>query len=333
MRVGVAGAGRIGRLHSEVLGRLPEVDAVLVADLEVSRATAIAEELGVEAVGSPERLLKAGLDALVVAASADAHPALVLGAAGAGIPVFCEKPIALDVRESWQVVRSVEDSGAVVQVGFQRRFDPGFEAARQAVQGGEVGWLHTVWSVTLDPAPPAPEYVAGSGGLFRDCSVHDVDAVRWVTGREVVEAFAYGTNRGERFFAEHGDVDTGAALLTLDDGTLAVLGGTRYNGNGYDVRMELLGSARSLVVGLDERTPLASAQPGVAWPSGPPYTDFMDRFYGAYVAELQAFVRLASGEGENRCPPREALEAAYVAEACEVSRHEHRAVRVEELRT
>ncbi|GAA4146025.1 Gfo/Idh/MocA family protein [Actinomadura keratinilytica] len=334
MRVGLAGAGRIGAGHAETLRALPSVDAVVVADADAARARAVAAKTGAQAAPSVDALFASGLDALVVAAVTGAHAELVVRAVGAGLPVFCEKPLAPDIDGTLRLMDAVRGSGVPVQVGFQRRFDAGHVAAREAVRSGRLGWVHTVRSCTLDPVPPPAAYIRGSGGLFRDCSVHDFDAVRFVTGREVASVCAAGANRGADFFAEAGDVDTAAALLTLDDGTLAHVSATRYNAAGYDVRLEVFGSAGSVVAGLDDRTPLAPAGGDGAGlrPAGPPHTHFLDRFADAYAAELGAFVDLAAGRIDNPCPPEESLEALYVAEACELARREHRAVAIEEVR-
>jgi myo-inositol 2-dehydrogenase/D-chiro-inositol 1-dehydrogenase len=332
MRIGVAGTGRIGAFHAETLKAVPEVESLVLADIDPERANAVATKLGVRAVRAPEDLFGSGIDGLVVAAATDAHARLTMAGADAGIPVFCEKPVAPDTAGTVEVVRHVARTGARVQVGFQRRFDAGFVAAREAVQSGRLGWVHTMRASTLDPAPPPAEYIRHSGGLFRDCCVHDIDAVRWVTGRAVVEVYAVGANRGADFFREYGDVDTAGAVLTLDDETIVFLSSTRYNAAGYDVRLEVFGSRRTLVVGLDDRVPLTSAEPGVDWPTGTPYPNFMDRFQSAYVAELTAFADLVAGRAETPCTPADALETFYVAEACELSRREHRPVRVDEVR-
>jgi myo-inositol 2-dehydrogenase/D-chiro-inositol 1-dehydrogenase len=192
--------------------------------------------------------------------------------------------------------------------------------------------VHTLRATTLDPAPPAPAYIETSGGLFRDCGVHDFDAIRWVTGREVREAYAVGGNRGAGFFRAAGDVDTMAAVLTLDDDSLAVVSGTRYNAAGYDVRLEVLGSRDSVCAGLSGRLPLRSADPGVTFPPGPPYSHFTERFADAYRAELVAFVDLAAHGGQSPCTMGDALEAFCVAEACELSRARHEPVAVAEVR-
>ncbi|WP_186382560.1 Gfo/Idh/MocA family protein [Amycolatopsis rhizosphaerae] len=332
MRLGLAGTGRIGTAHAETLKGFDEVDAVVLADVDTARARATAAKLGVEAVEGIDALFTAGLDGLVVTAATDAHPALIIAAVDAGIPVFCEKPVAADLAGTLAVLDRIEGSDVPVQIGFQRRFDAGYGAARAAVASGELGRLHTLRATTLDPAPPPAEYVAHSGGLFRDCGVHDFDIIRWVSGREVEEVYAVGANRGERFFADAGDVDTAAATLTLDDGTLATVSLTRYNGAGYDVRLEALGSVANVVAGLDDRAPLRSVEPGVAPLPGPPYPGFMDRFRPAYTAELRVFLDVAARRAPSPCGVRDALEAFSIAEACEISRHERRPVRLAEVR-
>jgi myo-inositol 2-dehydrogenase/D-chiro-inositol 1-dehydrogenase len=234
--------------------------------------------------------------------------------------------------EAVQVARQVGDAGVPVQIGYPRRFDAGFGAARASVVSGELGWLHTVRSTTLDPEPPAAAYIAGSGGIFRDCAVHDFDAIRWVTGREVVEVYATGGNRGADFFAQADDVDTAAAILTMDDGTCALVSNSRYNKRGYDVRLELHGSADSIAVGLEDRLPLRSVEPGATFPAGKPHHFFMDRFADAFRAEMAAFVEMAAGQRPSPCTVADALETGSVAEACTTSLKEHRPVRMEEVR-
>ncbi|RZQ60676.1 Gfo/Idh/MocA family oxidoreductase [Amycolatopsis suaedae] len=332
MRLGLAGTGRIGTAHAEILRQLPEVSSVVVADAAPERARAAAAKLGVEAVESIDELFTAGLDGVVIAAATDAHPELIIRGVDAGLPVFCEKPVAGDVAGTRAVVDHVAGADVPVQIGFQRRFDAGYTAARAAVTAGELGWLHSLRATTLDPAPPPAEYVPTSGGLFRDCGVHDFDIIRWVSGREVTEVYATGSNRGEAFFADAGDVDTAAVLLTLDDATLATVSLTRYNAAGYDVRLDVLGSAGSVAVGLDERLPLTSVE-GVAWPAGPAYPGFMERFRASYVRELEVFTEVVAGRVPSPCTVGDALAAFRIAEACEVSRRERRPVRLDELGT
>jgi myo-inositol 2-dehydrogenase/D-chiro-inositol 1-dehydrogenase len=330
MRLGLAGTGRIGAFHAETLRQLADI---VVADADPVRARQTADKLGVGFAADVDTLFSSGLDGIVIAAATDAHPDLILRAVAAGLPVFCEKPVARDVEGTLRVVDRIASSDVPVQIGFQRRFDAGYLAAREAIAAGRLGWVHTLRATTCDPAPPPAEYIATSGGFFRDCSVHDFDIIRWVTGREVTEVYAVGANRGADFFRAAGDVDTVGAVLTLDDGTIAMVSGTRYNAAGYDVRLEVLGAQGSLVAGLDDQVPLRSAEPGVPWPAGRPYPGFMERFRVAYEAELAAFADLVAGRTtESPCTAADALEAFRIAEACDVSRREHRPVQLAEIR-
>jgi myo-inositol 2-dehydrogenase / D-chiro-inositol 1-dehydrogenase len=234
--------------------------------------------------------------------------------------------------EGVAVARRVAGTGVPIQIGYPRRFDPGFTAVRQAIASGELGWVHTVRSTTLDPAPPPPAYLAVSGGIFRDCSIHDFDAVRYVTGREVVEVYATGSDRADPVFADLGDVAFAATVLTLDDGARAVVSNSRYNARGHDVRMEVHGSDDSIAAGLDDQLPLRSAQPGVTFPGGKPYVFFMDRFADAFRASLAAFTEVAAGTRPSPCTIEDALETGWVAEAATLSLAEHRPVRIDEVR-
>ncbi len=335
MRVALIGAGRIGGLHAATLRDLPEVEALLIVDADAALARSVAAAVGADAVGDVDTAFKADLDAVVIAAATAAHPELVHMALDARLSVFCEKPVASDVAGTREVVAHAAACGTPLHVGFQRRFDVGYRAVREAIRSGRLGWVHTLRACTSDAAPPATSYLRGSGGIFRDCLVHDFDAIRWLTGREVVEVYATGANRGDAGIAEAGDVDTAAAVLTLDDGTIATVTATRFNGAGYDVRLEACGSLDSVVAGLDDRTPLRHAEAGWADRNGTApgsYQTFLDRFRDAYVAELRAFTEMAAGRIASPCTAAEALEALLVAEAADLSRRERRPVRVEEVR-
>ncbi|MEO6825913.1 MAG: Gfo/Idh/MocA family oxidoreductase [Microbacteriaceae bacterium] len=334
MRVAILGAGRIGLAHVGTLQRVAGVDELLIADLDPARARAAADSSAGSGTtaGSIDDAFDSAPDAIVIAAPTSVHAGLILRSVRAGIPTFCEKPLAQSLEDSIAVVEEVERLGVPVQIGFQRRFDLGYRAARQALADGEIGELRRTHLLTCDPTPPPAEYIPTSGGIYRDCHIHDFDILRWVTGHEVASVFATGVNRGAAFFGAAGDVDESAAVLTMDDGTLATVQGSRYNGAGYDVRMELAGTAGNRSVGLDERVPLVSAEPGVTFPSGEAWSDFRERFAAAYAAELAAFIRVAAGELTSACTPRDALEALYIADAADLSRREGRVVSIEEVR-
>ncbi len=330
LRVGLLGVGRIGAAHAEVLARHPDVSQLVLADVDAARARALGERLAATAAPSIDAIFEDGLDAVVIAASTSAHPDLLVRACQAGIPAFCEKPVAADVAGTLRVLRSVRATGVPVQIGFQRRFDAGYAAARAALARGELGELRRLHLVTADrESPPAP-YIATSGGIFRDCHVHDFDILRWTTARDVVEVFATGSSHG--FFRAAGDVDEAAVVLTLDGGALATMQGSRCNGGGYDARMEIAGTRATMAVGLDEHAALRSAEPRTAFPAGAPWPDFRARFGAAYVAEIDAFLAVARAERETPCSVEDALEALLVAEAAERSRREHRPVALAEVR-
>lgn len=331
LHLGVVGVGRIGLFHARTLLACDGVAAVTVADADPGRARVVAAELGVPAADSPEALVEAGADALVIATSTPGHAPLLSLAAGAGLPAFCEKPVSLDLETLDGLLGEVERAGTLVQVGFQRRFDAGYRAARAAVAGGTLGTLLVLRAATHDPAPPPEEYIAASGGIFRDLHIHDFDAIRFVTGEEIAEVYADGEVREAGWFEGHGDVDAAAAVLRLAGGALAVLTGTRHDPLGYDVRLELLGTRDSIAVGADERSPLHSVEPGAPPPAGPGYEGFLDRFEGAYRAELAAFVAAVRDGAPSPCPLAEARAALAVALAADRSRAERRPVSIEEV--
>jgi len=331
MRIGLVGVGRIGALHAGTLASLDSVEQVVVADIDPARARAVAKELALETVRDVDALFRAGLDGLVICSPTSAHPELIGRAMDAGLTTFCEKPLASDLRGTELIAERAAGREVPIQMGFQRRFDPGYRAARDAVSSGRLGWIHTIRANTGDASPPPASYIPTSGGFFRDCSIHDIDAVRFVSGREVVRVYAVGENRGDDFFAEFGDVDTAAAVLTLDDGTTALISGSRYNARGYDVRFEALGSKDSVAVGMDDHMPLRSVEEGVEFPSAKPYTDFMERFHRAYVDEMIAFTDLLAGRIGTPCSVHEALQAFLVAEACDLSRRQGRPMQLDEV--
>ncbi|MFF4359100.1 Gfo/Idh/MocA family oxidoreductase [Streptomyces sp. NPDC001604] len=331
MRIGVIGTGRIGTIHAKTLSRNRDVGSLILTDVDPARAQELALRLGETAAPGVDEIFKWGVDAVVITTATSAHAELIGRAARSGLPVFCEKPIALDLPGTLHAIGEVEAAGTILQMGFQRRFDAGYTGARNAVLAGRLGRLHTVRTVTSDQVPPAPGWLRLSGGLYRDALIHDFDALRWVTGHEVVEVYAAGSDAGPPMFQEAGDVDTGAALLTLDDGTLATATATRLNGAGYDVRMELAGERDQIVVGLDDRTPIASTEPTGPPAADKPWSGFLERFGPAYEAELAAFVEVVLGRRPNPCDGREALQALRIAEACEVSRRERRQVALAEI--
>jgi myo-inositol 2-dehydrogenase/D-chiro-inositol 1-dehydrogenase len=328
--VGLIGVGRIGAFHGLTLRGLEGVSSLTLADADPARARAVGAELGADSVAGPEELVDAGVDALVIATATAGHAPCLHLAAAAGVPAFCEKPVALDLATIDDVIDDVARAGILVQIGFQRRFDAGYRAARDAVAIGALGNLLALRAATHDPAPPTEQYIATSGGIFRDLHIHDFDAVRFVTGQEIVEVYADGAVRETPWFEQHGDVDTAVAILRLSGGALAILSGTRHDPLGYDVRLEVFGSTDSIAVGMTPRSPLRSVEPGADRPHGG-YANFLERFERAYQAELAAFVDTVRVGGESACTLDEARAALLVALAADRSRAERRPVSTEEV--
>ena len=217
MKVALLGAGRIGRMHARLLAATPGVDAVVIADADAARAAEVAAEVGATAAPTIEAAMD-GADAVVIAAATTAHAELIRASIGRGLPTFCEKPLAADLDDTLAVADEIERSGVPFQLGFQRRFDPGYREARRLVETGELGTLYAVRLAGHDPAPPHESYIPQSGGLFRDFSIHDFDILRWLTGCEVEEVYADGGVRGFPVFAKYDDVDTAVATLRMADG-------------------------------------------------------------------------------------------------------------------
>ena len=330
MHVGLIGVGRIGAFHARSLKASPLVDRLTVADTDVARASKVADEVGAGCAESPQALLDNEIDALVIAAATPAHAELLHLSADASLPAFCEKPIALDLATTDSVIEHGNRLGNFVQIGFQRRFDAGYLAAREAVRSGNVGEVRLVRLATHDPAPPAEAYVAGSGGIWLDLAIHDFDIGPWVIGLPVVEVYADGEANDAMFARQH-DVDAGCAVLRFQSGILGVATASRNDPRGYDVRMEVFGLRDSIAVGSDARTPLRSTEPGVEASPKSGYTDFLDRFQAAYRAELHAFLTAVKEGAASPCTVDDARSALAVALAADRSQREHRPVRVEEL--
>ena len=327
--IGLIGLGRIGVMHAEILALT--VDRLVVADSVPERAQAFATahpDAHIE-VRTPDALLSSpDLGGLVITTPTDTHAAIIERAAALNIPLFCEKPVSTDLATTLRVAEIVREQKVRLQMGFQRHFDAGYTAARNSLRSGAIGDLRRVHMGTMDQAPAPREFLAASGGIYTDCLIHDFDALRWVTGQEVTEVYAIGTDLGLPDFRDFDDPAETAVLLTMADGTIVTAQSSRFNGAGYDVRMELHGTLGTETVGLDEHLPMHSAEPGATYPSADPWTDFILRFKPAYEAEMRAFLEVVQGTREIPAGIEDAVAALLIAEACAASRREHGPVKV-----
>lgn len=329
MRLGLIGAGRIGAHHAGVLHALPAVETLLVTDVAPDRAAQVAAGLERASAVALDDIMRE-VDAVVIASSTDTHASFLERAAAAGVTTFCEKPIALDLESTRRAVAAVDEAGITVQMGFQRRYDPAMRAIHDKIQSGALGTPYLVRSQTHDPAPPPMDYIPVSGGIFRDCMIHDIDIVRFVTGQEVESVTATGGVLGFPEIGELGDLDTAVAVFTMSHGTIAQLSALRHDPMGYDVRLEVFGAGESVAAGWSDRSPITSTEPGVAEPEDPIVT-FWDRFDAAYRAEMQAFVQVVAGEAVPASNHHDAYEDLRVAAACDLSLAEGRTVQIGEI--
>ena len=297
MRVVVLGAGRIGSLHAEIVAHeTPGAQLVGVSDISSEAARRLGEQLKVPVVSIDDVVSRRDVDAVAVCTSTDTHVGLIIRLARAGIPIFCEKPISLDLARVDEALAVVDDFGVPFMVGFNRRFDRSHEAVQRSVAAGEVGEVQILRITSRDPAPPSLEYIKSSGGIFLDMTVHDFDMARFLTGSEVVEVFAQATNRVDPAIGEAGDFDTAIVTLRHADGALTVIDNSRQASYGYDQRVEVFGS---LGVASSQNWPLHSAVTMNAngGTSAPLQNFFIERYRQSYQSEWRSFVAAVSGHG------------------------------------
>jgi myo-inositol 2-dehydrogenase/D-chiro-inositol 1-dehydrogenase len=329
VKIAILGVGRLGAFHAKVLRGLESVDELRINDADSARAAALAKELGAKHAASIEEAF-AGADAAVIVTPTGTHTDLIRRAVDKGLAVFCEKPIALDLESTKRIVDHVDKTNGRVQIGFQRRFDAGFQEARRRVQGGELGTVYSFHMTSRDALPPPDAYAETSGGQFVDQLIHDFDVTRWMFG-EVDEVYATGSTLGFPQYATWGDVSTSGALLNLHAGSVGLLEAARHNEAGYDIRVEVYGAKDTIAVGLDPRTPMSSVERDGPKMKSPAYPTFFVRFDAAYRAELAHFLRFARGEALNPCTVRDGMEALRIALAARRSLQEHRPVALTEI--
>lgn len=336
MRIVVLGAGRMGVIRAEDLSADGRVDEIVIANRNPARAEELAARVGGTTCPWGEW---PDADGYAVTTATDTHAELIGALAGRGKPLLVEKPLAMTLEEC-DALMAVTDN---MQIGFQRRFDAGIRGIKEAIDSGRLGVLYTLTLTAHDIAPGTPEFIAGSGGTFRDMLVHDLDLARWITGSEIASVYAMGTVRHHPDYAAADDFDVVSATLTTEHGVPILVSGTRHDPVGHDIRMEAFGSLDSMSAGLVPRTPLHAAESDADpellgeflgdIPRGiiQPFGGFMDRFRPAFTAETSAYVDFVRGERDNPCTPAEARAALALAIACDLSAREGRIVDVAEV--
>lgn len=287
--VGLIGAGRIGSVHAASIAASDMAELKAVADAYAPAAEKLAAQYGA-AVATVDAIMDdPEIDIIMICSVTSTHAEYIERGARAGKAIFCEKPIDLDIARVRQVLAVVEETGAKLMVGFNRRFDPNFAALKARLDAGAIGEVELVSIASRDPAPPPVEYARGSGGLFRDMTIHDFDMARYLLGEEPVEVFATASAMVNPEIADFGDVDTAIVTLTCASGRMAVITNSRRATYGYDQRIEVHGSGGMLAAAnVNESTVSEHTADGVV--SAKPLFFFLERYMPAYRAELAAFV-------------------------------------------
>jgi myo-inositol 2-dehydrogenase / D-chiro-inositol 1-dehydrogenase len=326
--VAVIGCGRIGRVHAANVAHHPRARLIAVYDVAADLAGKAASELGVAAAASLEDVLSdRNVDAVLIASSTATHVALIRAAVRAGKAVFCEKPIDLDLEAALACWREIEPHHPVVMIGFNRRSDASFRALRERLHAGEIGKLEMAIITSRDPAPPPAEYIKGSGGLFKDMSIHDFDMARWLAG-EIVEVHAFGANLVDPIFAQFRDIDTCAVSLRAASGALIQINSSRRCVYGYDQRIEAFGSTGMLQAGNRRATSVELWNARQTAAKDVVLDFFMERYRQAYEAEIDFFI--AALESGRPVSPgfADGIAAQRIAVAASESLQTGRAVRL-----
>lgn len=330
MRIGLLGVGRLGAAHAATLRALPDVADLAIYDADAARANEVAAKVGGRAVDTIDAALS-GVDAAVIVTPTDTHAPLIRRCLDARIATFCEKPIAIRIAETRDIVAHAERTRGRLQIGFQRRFDAGYGSAKDALSSGRLGPVYSFVMVSCDRLPPPDAYIATSGGQFKDQLIHDFDITRWLFDDEVEEVTATGSTLGLPQYEDMRDVATSAVLVKMRGGSLGLITGLRHNEAGYDIHVEVHAAKDTLAIGIDPRTPWRSVEADAPALAGPAYPSFFVRFADAYRAELAHFLRFARGDAPNACTAADALEALRIAEAAGRSWRERRTVKVSEI--
>lgn len=334
VRIGLIGAGRIGKLHGNNLAHsVPGAKIVSMADVLLNdEMKAWAEELGISEISNdPMRVINnKDVDAVFICSSTDSHAELMIEAAKSGKHIFCEKPIHTDVAIIKTALDAVKAANVKLQIGFVRRFDHNHKKVRDVVSSGRLGRPHIVKVTSRDPEAQSIEYVSTSGGIFMDMTIHDFDMVRYLSGSEVIEVCAYGSIMIDPRIEKFGDVDTAIVMLKFENGAIGVIENSRAAHYGYDQRTEVHCDKGCVQVSNDLiDTSMISTAEGVFCEK--PTWFFLERYNNAFIAEAKAFVEAVKDDKMPAVSGIDGLMPVYIAKAAEKSLKEGRIVKISEI--
>ena len=334
IKVGVIGAGRIGKIHAENLAtRIPGVVVEAIADVNLVAAQELADKLHVpHAYSDYKKIMEdKSIEAVAICSSTNTHADLMIEAAAAGKHIFCEKPVDHSLEKIDRAIAAVKQAGVKSQIGFNRRFDPNFKKLRDLVQQGKIGELHILRITSRDPAPPPAEYVKLSGGMFLDMTIHDFDMARYLSGSEVEEVYAAGGVMVDPAIGVAGDIDTAIIMLKFANGAIGTIDNSRKAAYGYDQRAEVFGSGGMAATA--NNTPNSSVYSdaeGVH--SEKPLYFFLERYMESFTAEMRDFITAIREDEPTPVSVEDGLKPVIIAMAAKKSLEENRPVRLTEIR-
>ena len=334
MNIGIIGAGRIGKVHGESVMRFVKgATFKAIADPFMNDETiAWAKEMGINEIYTDyHKILEdKDIEIVLICSSTDTHSKISLEAIEAGKHIFCEKPIDHDVNKIKEVMEALKKSNVKYQVGFNRRFDHNFIAAREAVKAGKIGDLNVLKICSRDPGAPPVSYIKVSGGIFLDMTIHDFDMVRFMSGDEVEEVYAIGGVLVDPAIGEAGDIDTAIITLKLKSGALAVIDNCRRATYGYDQRVEAFGSLGQVAIGNDtDSLAVISNADGVT--AEKPKLFFLERYMGAYTQEVTSFIQAVQNDTPTEVNVVDGLKPVLIGLAAKLSLKENRPVKIAEI--
>ena len=315
IRFALFGAGRIGKMHAENLVKRADSKLVYVVDSKPEAAKALAEPLGAKQATAEKAFSDKNVDAVLIASSTGSHADLSIAAAQAGKAIFCEKPVDLTLPKVEACIKAVKKAKVPMFVGFNRRFDPSFRNLKQRLDAGAIGKLEQVIITNRDPGLPDLRFLASSGGLFLDFTIHDFDMARWLLGEDPVEVFAWGAVLVDpRVRTEGKDIDTAMLLLRTKSGKMCHINNTRRAVYGYDQRIEVFGSKGMLRA--ENLTPTSVERFGAQATSGDnPWPNFQTRYDAAYAAEMASFIHSVEKKKPAEIPPEDSRKVLLLCEA------------------
>ena len=321
------GAGFIGKIHGANIAKHPRSELTYIYDVNTAAAEELAMKLSAQVASSPEEIWASDVDAVLIASSTNTHADLLSGTIQAGKPVYCEKPIDLEINRVKAVVQQAQKTSLPILVGFSRRFDANHLGIRQAFQNGEIGKLEMMHITARDPRPPALAYIKVSGGQYRDQTIHFFDMLRWLSGEDPSEVYAAGAALVDPAIGEAGDVDTSMLILKFPSGAMCHINCSRRADYGYDERVELFGS-KGMAVSRRKPRREVTVYKGTSIISEGLHPGWFERMEPTFYQALDAFIRAVQGEATEYPTLMDGLRAQMIAEAAYESLKTNKPVRI-----